>query len=390
MKAGVLQERSPGERRVALIPAHVPQLAKLGLEVFVEAGAGQAAGYPDSEYSAKGAQIVSDRDAVFAADLILGVRLAGAERDAAVAPWQPRHVAIGLADPLGAPAAAATFAESGAALFALELVPRITRAQSMDVLSSQATVAGYRAALLAAYELPRLMPMLMTAAGTLKAAQVLVLGAGVAGLQALATSKKLGAVVSGYDIRPACREQVESVGAKFVDLQMAAEGAEDRGGYARAMDEAFYQRQRERLAEYVATSNAVICTAAIPGKRSPLLVTSGAVAKMAPGSVVIDLAAERGGNCELTRADERVLCHGVTILGPTNLPAEAPFHASQMFSANVAKFIGTLVKDGSLHWNTNDEIVRETLVTRDRVVTQPRVRELLQLGPLPASVPWSP
>lgn len=391
MRLGVLKERAAGERRVAIIPAQVAPLAKLGFEVHIQAGAGEAAGYADAAYSAKGARIAdSSESLLLGADVLVGVRLAGADRESSALRWEARHVAIGLIDPLGEPASAAEFARSGATLLSLELIPRITRAQSMDVLSSQATVAGYRAALLAAYELPRLMPMLMTAAGTLKAAQVLVLGAGVAGLQALATARKLGAATFGYDIRPACREQVESVGAKFVDLQLEAGGAEDRGGYARAMDEAFYQEQRERLAAFVARSDAVICTAAIPGRRSPLLVTRGAVAGMAPGSVVVDLAAERGGNCELTEPDRRVVAGGVTVLGPTNLPADAPYHASQMFSANVAQFLGALLRNGRFDWNVDDEIVRATLVARDGQIVQPRLRELLKLEPLPNSVPWSP
>lgn len=260
----------------------------------------------------------------------------------------------------------------------------------MDVLSSQATVAGYRAAILAAYELPRLFPMLVTAAGTVKAAHVLVLGAGVAGLQAMATARRLGAVVSGYDIRPACREQIESIGAKFVDLQLTAERAEDQGGYARAMDDAFAQQQRQRLGEFVGRSDVVICTAALPGKRSPVLVTPGAVAKMAPGSVLIDLAAERGGNCELTTADQRMNVNGVTILGPTNLAAEAPYHASQLFSGNVCSFLANLVRKGEIQWNLKDDILRETLVARGGQVVHTRIRDLLKLDPLPASVPWSP
>jgi NAD(P) transhydrogenase subunit alpha len=279
------------------------------------------------------------------------------------------------------PQAAADFAKTRAFLFALELVPRITRAQMMDVLSSQATISGYRAALLASCELPKMFPMLMTAAGTVTAAKVLVIGAGVAGLQAIATAKKLGAVVHGYDIRTACREQVESLGAKFVDLKMEESSAEDKGGYAKQMDEAFYQKQRERLGEVVAHHDVVISTALIPGKPSPLLVTAAAVAKMAPGSVIIDLAAERGGNCELSRPDQRVIEHGVTILGPTNLPSDVPHHASQMFSNNVAKFVLNLLKRGEVFMNYDDPIIKDTLVTREGEVANARLREMLNLSP---------
>jgi len=396
MKIGILREQRPGERRVAIVPAHVPQLAKLGLEVLIQAGAGIAAGFPDREYSTRGAIVVPDAVGLQEAEIIVGIRLAGANRVDSTQPvgsslvWQGHHVAIGMVDPLGEPAAIDEFARSGATLMALELVPRITRAQNMDVLSSQATVAGYRAVLLAAFELPRLFPMLVTAAGTIKATQVLVIGAGVAGLQAMATARRLGAVVSGYDIRPACREQVESIGAKFVDLQLTAERAEDQGGYARAMDDAFAQQQRERLGEYVGRSDVVICTAALPGKRSPVLVTGGAVAHMAPGSVIVDLGAERGGNCELTVADQRVSVHGVTVLGPTNLAAEAPYHASQMFSGNLCSFLASLVQKGEIQWNLKDEVLRETLVARGGQVVHTRIRELLKLDPLSASVPWSP
>lgn len=391
MQIGILRERQPGERRVAIVPAHLPQLVKLGLEPLVETGAGTAAGYRDADYTAKGGQIVATADAFQTAGLVVGIRLAGANRtngDAApTISWRAGQVAIGLTEALGEPQAIAEFAQSGAALVALELIPRITRAQSMDVLSSQATVAGYRAVLLAAFELPRLFPMLMTAAGTISAARVLILGAGVAGLQAMATSKRLGAVVSGYDIRPACREQIESIGAKYVDLKLHAEGAEAAGGYARAMDESFARQQRERLAEVVGRHDVVVCTAAIPGRRSPLLVTRQAVEQMPPGSVVVDLAAERGGNCEVTVADQRIVHNQVVVLGPTNLPAEAPYHASQMFSANLCQFLNTLVRQGELHWNLSDEIVRETLVARDGHVVQARIRELLQLAPLPAAAP---
>jgi NAD(P) transhydrogenase subunit alpha len=256
-------------------------------------------------------------------------------------------------------------------------MPRITRAQSMDALSSMATVAGYKAVVLAANTLPRMFPMLTTAAGTIKPARVFVIGAGVAGLQAISTARRLGAPVEAYDVRPAAKEQVQSVGARFVELPLEAADAEDKGGYAKAQDESFYRRQREMMARVVAASDVVITTAAIPGKRSPVLVTGEMVQGMMPGSVIVDLAAERGGNCELTRADEVVRAHGVTIFGPTNLPATAPYHASQMYAKNIVTFVTHLVKDGQLTLAMDDEITRETLVVRGGQVVHERVQGLL-------------
>lgn len=382
MNVAVLRETFPGERRVALVPGNVAQLIKAGLTVWVEAGAGVSAGFADAQYAEKGARIVGTRDEAFQAELLLQVRSLGANPAAGAADlarFRTGQTVVGTVDPLGAPQAAQRLAPTGVTQFALELIPRITRAQSMDVLSSQATIAGYRAVLLGALELPKLFPMMMTAAGTLTAAKVFIIGVGVAGLQAIATSRKLGGVVSAYDVRPACREQVESLGGKFVELDLQAGQSEDKGGYAKAMDDSFYQRQRELMARVVAQSDVVICTAAIPGKRSPLLVTADAVRGMSPGSVIVDLAAERGGNCELAKPDQRVVEHGVTILGPTNLPAEVPQHASQMFSNNVTKFLLNMVKKGQLELNLEDEIIRDTLVTRDGQVVHRRVRELLGL-----------
>jgi NAD(P) transhydrogenase subunit alpha len=385
MIVSVTKETFPGERRVALIPAMVGQLTKAGLEVTVEAGAGQAAGFLDAEYEAKGARIVTDRGEAFAGDVILQVRCCGANPKAGAADYElmrPGQVVIGTADPLSVAEPLQQAAERGVSVFALEMMPRITRAQSMDILSSMATVAGYKAVLLAAVTLPKMFPMLMTAAGTVAAAKVFVIGAGVAGLQAIATARRLGAVVRAYDVRPAVKEQVESLGGKFVEMELESEQAEGAGGYAKQMDEAFYRRQRELMAEVVAECDVVITTAAIPGRQSPLLVTAEAVAGMAPGSVIVDLAAERGGNCELSKADERVEAHGVTILGPTNLPSEAPYHASQMFSKNIVTFLLHLVKDGELHLDMNDEITCDTLMTRDGEVVNSRVREILGLPAL--------
>jgi NAD(P) transhydrogenase subunit alpha len=385
MQVGVIKETFPGERRVALIPADVAKLAKHGLSVIVETGAGEAAGFLDRAYDAKGAKIAASRDAVLAAEIVVRIRTAAANQSVSreeLPLMRPKQIVIGQCDPLGDPQTIEAFAKTGAVLFALELMPRTTRAQAMDVLSSMATIAGYRAVLLGATELPKIFPLMMTAAGTLTAARVFIIGAGVAGLSAIATARRLGAVVRAYDVRPACREQVESLGGKFVELPLETAGAEAAGGYAKAQDETFYLRQRELLANVVGESDVVITTAAIPGKPSPLLVTADAVRRMQPGGVIVDLAAERGGNCALTKADERVIEAGVTILGPTNLAGEAPQHASQMFSSNVTAFLLNLVKQGVPAIDSDDEIIRETLITRDGVVVHGRLRDQLGLGRL--------
>lgn len=387
MKVAVLKESYPGERRVALVPAHVPQLIKAGFEVLLEAGAGKNASFSDQSYLEKGARILSDRGELFAADVVLQVRSLGANPATGRADLPKLRagvVVIGLCNPLGNAPAARDVAQTGATLFALEFMPRITRAQAMDVLSSMATIAGYRAVLLAATELPKMFPMLMTAAGTITAARVLILGAGVAGLQAIATARRLGGVVYAYDVRPACREQVESLGARFVELPLDTSAAEDAAGYAKAQGEEFYQKQRELLAKEVAQADVVITTAAIPGKPSPKLITAAAVSAMHPGSVIVDLAAERGGNCELSKPDQRVVEQGVIILGPTNLPAEIPNHASQLFSGNVVKFLLHLVKDKQLSLALDDEIISETLVAHEGEVVHPRLRKMLGLTPLEA------
>ncbi len=384
MIVGVLKESFPGERRVALVPAALPSLAKAGVDVVVQQGAGSLAGYPDDQYAAKGAQMAQDRKDVFAADVLLSVRAAGANPEAGVADLErlrPGQVVIGMADPLGEPGAARPVADTGVTLFALELMPRITRAQSMDVLSAMATVAGYRAVLLGAIALPKMFPMLMTAAGTLSPARVFIIGAGVAGLQAIATARRLGAVVSAYDVRSAVKEQVQSLGAKFVEFELDAAGAEDQGGYARQMDEEFYRKQREMMARVLAETDLVVTTAAVPGKKAPTLLTKEMVAGMPVGSVVVDLAAERGGNCELTQPGKTVTEGNVTILGPTNLPAEVPYHASQMYAKNITTFLLHLLSDGQLNLDLTDEITRDTLVARDGKVVHPRVCELLGLQP---------
>ena len=388
MLVSVVKETFPGERRVALVPAVVPSLTKAGIHVVVEAGAGEAAGYPDAGYTEKGAKVTDDHEELFRADVVVQVRSLGANLEPGRADLEhlsEGQTLIGMCDPLGAAQAAQDLAGTGATVFAMELIPRISRAQSMDVLSSMATVAGYKAVLMAADHLPRMFPMMMTAAGTIKAAKVFVIGAGVAGLQAIASSRRLGGIVQAYDVRPAVKEQIESLGAKFVQMELETTGAEGAGGYAKAMGEEFYQRQRELMARVVAECDVCITTAAIPGKPSPLLVTAEAVRGMQPGSVIVDLAAERGGNCELTRADETLVAHGVTILGPTNLPATVPYHASQMYSKNLATFLLHLTEEGRLKLDLNDEITQGTLLAKGGEVTSPPVREILGLDSMAAS-----
>ncbi len=378
MQIGVPAERFPGERRVALVPASIAALKKAGFDVVIESGAGAEAGFPDSAYQDKGARVAAGRADVFAAEVVLQVRAGD------FSSMRAGQVIVGMADPLGSPDTVRAIAASGVTAFALELIPRITRAQSMDVLSSMATIGGYKAVLLAAGTLPRMFPLLTTAAGTITPAHVFIVGVGVAGLQAIATARKLGAVVEAYDVRPAVKEQVQSVGAKFVELPLETAQAEDKGGYAKAQDESFYQRQREMMARVVASNDVVITTAVVPGKKAPVLVTAEMVRGMAPGSVIVDLAAERGGNCELTRPDEVVVERGVTILGPTNLPSTVPYHASQMYAKNITTFLLHLVKEGAVKLDLSDEITRDTLVAQGGEVVNPRVRTALGLPELVA------
>jgi NAD(P) transhydrogenase subunit alpha len=361
-------------------------LKKSGHDVLVETGAGAGAMYPDSAYSEKGARLAASRAEVFAsADAVVQVLAHGANDKTGLAdlPLLRRdQILIGFLRPLAVPETVREIAATGATAFAVEFMPRITRAQNMDALSAMTTVAGYKAVLLAADVLPRMFPMLMTAAGTIPPARVLIVGAGVAGLQAIATARRLGAVVSAYDIRPATKEEVRSLGARFVELPLEAEDAQDKGGYAKAQDEAFYQRQRELLARVVAESDVVITTAVVPGRKAPVLITKEMVAGMAPGSVIVDMAAERGGNCEFTRAYETVVEHGVTIIGAVNLAGALPNHASQMYARTVTAFFLHLVRSGALALDLVDEITRETLVTRGGEVMHRRVREALKLPPL--------
>ncbi len=387
MVVGVPKETFPGERRVALVPGVVPTLTRAGFEVWIEAGAGVGAGYSDAEYEGKGAKIVSARAEVFAADIVVQVLCYGSNDKTGKVdlPLLRRNqVLVGFLRPLGSIDTIQKIADTGVTAFAVELVPRITRAQSMDALSSMGTICGYKAVLLAADTLPRIFPMLTTAAGTITPARVFVIGAGVAGLQAIATARRLGAIAFAYDLRPAAKEQVQSLGGRFVELPIEAKDAQDARGYGRAQDESFYQRQRELLGRVVSESDVVITAAVVPGKKSPVLVTKEMVAGMAPGSVIVDLAAERGGNCELTRTGEIAVEHGVTIIGYINLASMVPYHASQMYARNIAAFLLHLCKGGQLQIDMNDEIIRETLLTRDGEVVNALVRQFFSL-PVPAA-----
>ncbi|MDQ6699913.1 MAG: Re/Si-specific NAD(P)(+) transhydrogenase subunit alpha [Acidobacteriota bacterium] len=377
---GVPRETFPGERRVAITPKACEALRKLGCEVLIEPSAGVEAGFPDEQYTSRGARLASRPEVFGTADIILQVRGLGAnpvEGRADLALFRKGQVVIGFGEPLTAVRECSDLAAAGVSSLAIELMPRITRAQSMDALSAMATVSGYQAVLLAAVTLPKMFPMLMTAAGTITPAKVFVLGAGVAGLQAIATARRLGAVVCAYDVRSAVKEQVESVGAKFVVLDVDAGASEDKGGYAKVMDEAFYRRQRQLLTEVLRMQDVVITTAAVPGRKAPVLITTEMAEAMTRGSVIVDIAAERGGNCELTRAGETLVHNGVTIVGPIDLPSRAPRDASQMYASNISAFLKLLIRDGALYLNREDEIIRETLVTHEGEVVHPRVRDLL-------------
>jgi H+-translocating NAD(P) transhydrogenase subunit alpha len=386
MIVGVPRETFPGERRVALVPAVIPTLAKAGLEVVVEAGAGVEAGYADNDFASKGAQILPQRADVFrTADIIIQVLSYGANDKtgkADVPLYRQGQALIGFLRPLASVDTITEIAGKSVTSFSVELMPRTTRAQSMDALSSMATISGYKAALVAADTLPRMFPMLTTAAGTITPARVLIIGCGVAGLQAIATARRLGAVVSAYDLRPVVKEQVQSLGARFVELPIEAKDAQDARGYATAQDEAFYRRQRELLGKVIAESDVVITAAVVPGKKSPVLVTKEMVAGMGLGSVIVDLAAERGGNCELTRSGEKIDVNGVTIIGYFNLASTVPYHASQMYARNVTTFLLNMVKEGKLQINTKDDIIRDTLLTQGGEVVNARLREFFSLPAL--------
>ncbi len=382
IKVGVLKEMAAGEVRVALVPDHVPGLSSAGLTIMVEEGAGEASGFTDQEYQNKGAEVQPRRDVVSAAEVLLTVRTAAAvpaEEWQAYSDLKEGAVIIGFADPYQTHPAFSDLAEKKVSLLAMELMPRITRAQSMDALSSMANLGGYKAVLLAADHLPRIFPMMMTAAGTILPAQVFVLGVGVAGLQAIATAKRLGGVVSAYDIRPEVKEQVQSLGAKFLQVELESSEMETEGGYAKEMDEEFYQRQREMMNKVVAESEVIITTAAVPGKTAPTLVTGEMVQQMKPGSVIVDIAAERGGNCELTKAGETIYSHGVTIIGPTDIPSRLAFNASRLYSKNITSFLLHLLQEGELVLNREDEITEKTLVLDRGVPASDEFRNRLEL-----------
>ena len=391
MKIAVPKESAAGEQRVALVPKNVAQLIKEGHAVVVEAGAGTPSGYSDAEFEEAGAQVEASRAALISsADLVVQVRGLGANEEAGRADlghFRSGQTLLGTQEPLWAPELTQELAGEGLTVMALETIPRISRAQSMDVLSSMATLAGYKAVLLAASHLPQMFPMMMTAAGTVRGARVFVLGAGVAGLQAIATARRLGAVVEGYDIRPAASEQIESLGAKAVQLPVESDGAEDAGGYAKAQGEDFNRRQREFLTEVVADKDVVITTAAIPGRQSPLLIETAMVEGMRPGAVIVDLAAERGGNCELTQADQVVNHNGVLVLGPTDLPSTVSRHASQMFSNNVTTLLKHLCEDGQFKFDMDDEITQDVVVAKDGEVRHKMMREKLGLAELAVATP---
>ena len=388
MIVGVPKESYPGERRVALVPAVIPNLTKAKLEVAIETGAGESAGYPDTAYAEKGAKILPDRAAVFAqSDIITQVLCYGSNDITGKADlplYRRGQAIIGFLRPFGSQEVVDQIAHAGVTACSVEFMPRTTRAQSMDALSSMATVCGYKAVLLAAETSPRIFPMMTTAAGTITPARVFVIGAGVAGLQAISTARRLGAVASAYDMRPAAKEQVQSLGGRFVELPIEAQNAQDARGYGTAQDENFYARQRELLTKVVAESDIVITAAVIPGKKSPVLITADMVKGMAPGSVIVDLAAERGGNCELTQTGETVKQHGVTIIGAINLASSVPYHASQMYARNLTNYLLYMVKDGNLQHNMQDEIMRETTVTSGGEIVNSRVREYFKLPALTA------
>jgi NAD(P) transhydrogenase subunit alpha len=376
MNIAVLRETGAGEARVALMPDSVQKLVALKASVSIESGAGLGAARTDDDYAAAGASVVADRNALLAsADVLVVVNRPAAED---FKQMKQGAVVLGFLRPLDEPVELVPALERGLTTFAMELVPRITRAQSMDALSSMATVAGYKAVLLGADRIPRMFPLLMTAAGTVPPARVLVLGAGVAGLQAIATARRLGAVVEAYDVRAAAGEQVRSLGAKFLEVDLGGIQTEDKGGYAVELSEEAMDRGRTLIAEHAKTADVVITTAQVPGKRAPLLVTEEAVNGMKRGSIVIDLAGATGGNCALSKPDETVARDGVTIMAPTNLPGTVPVHASQLYSRNVTAFLNLLIKDGELHLDMNDNIVGPSCVTHEGRWVNERVAASLQ------------
>ena len=389
MVIGVPKESYPGERRVALTPTVLPSLIQSGLTVLVEAGAGVAAGHADEDFEKSGAEIIASRSEIFsAADIIVQVLALNANPPAGssdLALMRPHQALIAFLRPLATQDnKISALAKARVTGFAVELMPRITRAQSMDALSSMSTVVGYKAVLAAAEALPKMFPMLMTAAGTIKPARIFVIGAGIVGLQAIATARRLGAVVKAYDVRPAVRQEVESLGARFVEIALETGEEEKAGGYAKPKDESFYRRQQELLTGAVAESDVVITAAVVPGRKAPVLITETMVEQMAAGSVIVDLAAEQGGNCALSSAGENVDRHGVTIMSPINIASTVPFHASQLYAKNLSTLLLYLIKDGELRLDGDDPIITGTLITHDGEIVNERIREFLQLPPLEA------
>jgi len=381
MIVGIPKETVPGETRVAATPAAAAALIKNKLQVLIESGAGVAAGFPDEAYSAKGAKLTDRREVLASADILLQVRTSTPDQSEDFSSLKSNCVMIGFCDPLSSPKEIAQIAARGVSLISMELIPRITRAQAMDALSSQANLAGYKAVIMAAEACPRIFPMMMTAAGTIAAAKVFVVGAGVAGLQAIATARRLGAIVSAFDVRPAVKEQVQSVGAKFVELPIETADAQDKGGYAKAISEDMQRKQAALMAKVIAESDVIITTAAVPGKPAPKLIAASAVEKMQSGSVIVDLAAERGGNCELTVPGKTIVHHGVTIIGETNIPATVPYHASAMYANNLVKLVALLAdKDANLKLDLSDEVIAGCLVSHQGEVVHPKIRELLGMS----------
>jgi H+-translocating NAD(P) transhydrogenase subunit alpha len=375
LRIAVPRETAPGERRVALTPDAAAALVKMGLDVVVETGAGDGASHQDPAYEKAGARLVSDAWAE--GDVVVKVQKPGPNE---VGRIREGAVLISFLQALTSPDLVRQLAARRITSFGMEAIPRISRAQKMDALSSQANIAGYKAVLIAAESLPKFFPMLMTAAGTVFAARVLVMGAGVAGLQAIATARRLGAQVWGYDVRPAVKEQVESLGAKFLEFDLGLTNAEDKGGYATALSEEASRRQQQLLAEKTADFDVVITTALVPGRAAPRLVTKETIAAMRPGAVIVDLAAEAGGNCELTKPGETVVVHNVTIHGPTNLPATMPVHASQLYARNVSELLKEIVKDGALALDFEDEVIKATCVTHDGAIKNQAVETALAAG----------
>ena len=379
MKIAVAREIEVGERRVALVPDIVARLVKQGIEVLVEAGAGERAFFSDAAYEAAGAKIISDTAALwYEADILLkvGIPQEREEGGSEIELLREGAVLIGFLNPLGQPDIAQRLADRRITAFGMEMIPRTTRAQSMDALSSQASIAGYKAVLIAAATAPKYFPMLTTAAGTIAPAKVFVIGAGVAGLQAIATARRLGAVVEAFDIRPAVKEEVQSLGAKFVEVQLNEETVA-AGGYAREITEESKRRTQEVLAEHVKQADVVITTAQVPGRKAPLIVTEEMVAQMKPGSVVVDLAADQGGNCAGTEAGKDVQRNGVTIIGPINLPSSMPIHASQLYAKNLSSLAQLMIKDKTLDLNFEDDIIAAACITHAGEIRNQRVRELL-------------